>query len=120
MTPPAKTSVSVKANGNTVAFSWKTPKDNVGVTGFVLKFGSEEFKLEGDATSLVLENIPKGTQNFELFAFDAAGNSSVTTGKVTVKTELAITPVSDSDFIVDTEIDGSMLDNSGLLKGILA
>ncbi|MDD4817503.1 MAG: AIDA repeat-containing protein [Victivallaceae bacterium] len=122
VTAPAKTSVSVKADGNTVSLSWKTPKDNVGVTGFILKYGEEEIKLDGGATGVVLENIPKGTQSFELFAFDAAGNSSVTSGKFTVKTELAILTPNDgnTDFIAGSEIDGSTWDDAALLKGLLA
>ena len=39
MTAPEKASVKAEAEENSLFLSWKTPKDNVGVTGYILKRG---------------------------------------------------------------------------------
>ncbi|MGE4301394.1 MAG: hypothetical protein AB7F40_07315, partial [Victivallaceae bacterium] len=96
-TAPAKVSLKAKVNGNTITLSWATPKDNVGVTGYTLRYGQNlenTVTLEAGALGFEIDAATKGTWNYELTAFDAAGNqSSAATGKSVIKTDLAQTGI---------------------------
>ena len=92
MTAPSAVSVSAKISGNDATLTWKKPKDNVGVTKYVLKYGAKLEKsvtLSGSATKYVIAGLAKGTYKYSMVAYDAAGNASkVKTGKLTIKQEL--------------------------------
>ncbi|MEI3039921.1 MAG: fibronectin type III domain-containing protein [Victivallales bacterium] len=93
VTAPKNVSVQAKVEGNSVALSWKQPKDNVGVVGYELRYGQNlETKLTFDSsvTSYNVQNLSAGNYLFQVLAFDAAGNySDPKIKKATVK-ELAL------------------------------
>mgnify|MGYP005888559869 CR=1 FL=1 len=92
MTAPGNVSVKAKVEGNSLLLSWKTPKDNVGVTGYILKHGANlehsEF-LAADKLAFRIDGIAKGSYQYQLIAVDAEGNESKPkNGKATIKTDL--------------------------------
>ncbi len=93
MTAPVTVSVKAKVEGNSLSLTWKTPKDNVGVTGYILKHGVNLEKtetLKASQLSFRIDNIAKGSYQYQIVAVDAAGNQSkAKSGKATIKTELA-------------------------------
>jgi len=90
MTAPATVSLSAKVSGNNATLTWKKPKDNVGVTKYVLKYGNKSVTLSGSATKYVIYGLNKGTYSYSMIAYDAAGNASkAKTGKITIKQPLA-------------------------------
>ena len=90
MTAPATVSLSAKVSGNNATLTWKKPKDNVGVTKYVLKYGNKSVTLSGSATKYVIYGLNKGTYSYSMIAYDAAGNAGkAKTGKITIKQELA-------------------------------
>ncbi len=79
VTAPKNVSVQAKVEGNSVALSWKQPKDNVGVVGYELRYGQNlETKLTFDSsvTNYNVQNLSAGNYLFQVLAFDAAGNYS--------------------------------------------
>jgi hypothetical protein len=93
MTKPGTVSVKAKVSGNSVTLTWKKPKDNVGVTRYVLKYGANLEKsvtLSGSKTAFVISGLDKGKYKYSMVAYDAAGNASkVKTGKMTIKQSLS-------------------------------
>jgi len=90
MTAPATVSLSAKVSGNNATLTWKKPKDNVGVTKYVLKYGNKSVTFSGSATKYVIYGLNKGTYSYSMIAYDAAGNASkAKTGKITIKQPLA-------------------------------
>jgi len=90
MTAPATVSLTAKVSGNNATLTWKKPKDNVGVTKYVLKYGNKSVTLSGSATKYVIYGLNKGTYSYSMIAYDAAGNASkAKTGKITIKQPLA-------------------------------
>ena len=92
MTAPGNVSVKAKVEENSLLLSWKTPKDNVGVTGYILKHGANlehsEF-LAADKLAFRIDGITKGSYQYQLIAVDAEGNESKPkNGKATIKTDL--------------------------------
>ncbi|MEI3001671.1 MAG: fibronectin type III domain-containing protein, partial [Victivallis sp.] len=81
-----------KVEGNSLQLSWKTPKDNVGVTGYILKHGvnlEHTETLTANKLSFQIDGIAKGTYQYQLTAVDAKDNESKPkNGKATIKTEL--------------------------------
>lgn len=95
MTAPGNVSVKAKVEGNSLLLTWKTPKDNVSVTGYILKHGvnleCSEFLAAGEL-NFRIDGIAKGSYQYQVIAVDAAGNESkAKTGKATIKTELLLT-----------------------------
>ena len=92
MTAPGNVSVKAKVEGNSLLLSWKTPKDNVGVTGYILKHGvnlEHTEPLTANKLSFQIDRIAKGTYQYQLTAVDAEDNESKPkNGKATIKTEL--------------------------------
>ena len=92
MTAPGSVSVKAKVEGNSLQLSWKTPKDNVGVTGYILKHGvnlEHTETLTANKLSFQIDGIAKGTYQYQLTAVDAKDNESKPkNGKATIKTEL--------------------------------
>ena len=92
MTAPGNVSVKAKVEGNSLLLSWKTPKDNVGVTGYILKHGvnlEHTETLTANKLSFQIDGIAKGTYQYQLTAVDAEDNESKPkNGKATIKTEL--------------------------------
>ena len=92
MTAPGSVSVKAKVEGNSLQLSWKTPKDNVGVTGYILKHGvnlEHTETLTANKLSFQIDGIAKGTYQYQLTAVDAEDNESKPkNGKATIKTEL--------------------------------
>ncbi len=92
MTAPGSVSVKAKVEGNSLLLSWKTPKDNVGVTGYILKHGANlehTETLTANMLSFQIDGIAKGSYQYQIVAVDAAGNESkAKAGKATIKTEL--------------------------------
>ncbi len=92
MTAPGSVSVKAKVEGNSLQLSWKTPKDNVGVTGYILKHGvnlEHTETLTANMMSFQIDRIAKGTYQYQLTAVDAEGNESkAKAGKATIKTDL--------------------------------
>ena len=92
MTAPGSVSVKAKVEGNSLQLSWKTPKDNVGVTGYILKHGANlehTETLTANMMSFQIDRIAKGTYQYQLTAVDAEDNESKPkNGKATIKTEL--------------------------------
>ena len=92
MTAPGNVFVKAKVEENSLLLSWKTPKDNVGVTGYILKHGANlehsEF-LAADKLAFRIDGIAKGASQYHLIAVDAEGNESKPkNGKATIKTDL--------------------------------
>lgn len=95
MTAPAAVSAKAKVEENSLFLTWKTPKDNVGVAGYILKHGVNLEKTEtltASQLSFQIDGIAKGNYQYQIVAVDAAGNQSkVKSGKATIKTELPMT-----------------------------
>ena len=94
MTAPGNVSAKAKVEENSLLLSWKTPKDNVGVTGYIIRHGSSlenEVFLAAEETNFRIDGIAKGIYQYQIIAVDDAGNESKPkTGKVTIKTEPAV------------------------------
>ena len=92
MTAPGNVSVKAKVEGNSLLLSWKTPKDNVGVTGYILKHSvnlEHTETLTANKLSFQIDGIAKGTYQYQLTAVDAEDNESKPkNGKATIKTDL--------------------------------
>ena len=89
MTAPSKVSVKTRVSGNNVTFTWSTPKDNVGVAKYILKYGNKTVTLNKSAKKYTITGIDSGTCRYSMVAVDAAGNKSkAKSGKFTVKQSL--------------------------------
>ncbi|MBQ9803657.1 MAG: AIDA repeat-containing protein, partial [Lentisphaeria bacterium] len=90
MTAPSNVAVKVKVSGNNAVLTWKKPKDNVGVTKYILKYGSKTVTLKGSVTKYAITGLNKGKYSYSMVAVDAANNKSkAKTGKITIKQPLA-------------------------------
>jgi len=90
MTAPSNVAVKVKVSGNNAVLTWKKPKDNVGVTKYILKYGSKTVTLKGSVTKYTITGLNKGKYSYSMVAVDAANNKSkAKTGKITIKQPLA-------------------------------
>ncbi len=98
MIAPAAVSAKAKVEENSLFLTWKMPKDNVGVTGYILKHGVNLEKTEtltASQLSFRIDGIAKGNYQYQIVAVDAAGNQSkVKSGKATIKTELSMAALS--------------------------
>ena len=76
---------STGASENSVGLAWDASEDNVGVTGYVVTYGSETVEVEG--TSTTVTGLAENTEyTFTVVAKDAAGNTSDAGGPLTVRT----------------------------------
>jgi len=109
MTAPATVSLSAKVSGNSVVFSWKKPKDNVGVTKYVLRFGvnlEKSITLSASQLKYAVPMLNKGTYKYSMVAYDAAGNASkAKTGKFTIKQ--ALTPAQAASAMFEAEFEST-------------
>lgn len=91
VTAPGKVSVKAKVAEDTLLLTWDKPQDNVGVTGYELRYGASLEHTEtfgADQLAFELDNLARGDYFYELTAFDAAGNrSDAKVGKATIKWE---------------------------------
>ena len=79
MTAPGNVSIKAKVEENSLLLIWKTPKDNVGVTGYILKYGvnlEHTEILAANELSFRIDGIAKGSYQYQIVAVDAAGNES--------------------------------------------
>ena len=94
MSAPGNVSAKATVEENSLLLSWKTPKDNVGVTGYILKHGvnlENEAFLAAEELNYRIDGIAKGIYQYQITAEDEAGNLSKSkTGKVSIKTELPV------------------------------
>ena len=94
MSAPGNVSAKATVEENSLLLSWKTPKDNVGVTGYILKHGvnlENEAFLAAEELNYRIDGIAKGIYQYQITAEDEAGNlSKPKTGKVSIKTELPV------------------------------
>lgn len=92
VTAPKNVSVQAKVEGNSVELNWKQPKDNVGVAGYELRYGQNletKLTLDSSVTSYKVQNLSTGSYQFQVLAFDAAGNYSDPKIKTATVRELA-------------------------------
>ena len=90
MTAPSNVSVKVKVSGNNAVLTWKKPKDNVGVTKYILTCNGKTVTLKGSVTKYTITGLNKGKYSYSMVAVDAANNKSkAKTGKITIKQPLA-------------------------------
>ncbi len=76
----SKTSVQQDASGTVV--SWDEPYDNVGVTGYFFRYGTDAAELNEIVLSgnqFVFDNVANGVYYWQAAAFDASGNISAWT-----------------------------------------
>jgi len=102
MTAPSTVSVKTKISGNNATLTWKKPKDNVGVTKYILKYGSKTVSLSGSVTKFTITGLAKGSYKYSMVAVDAAGNKSkVKSGKFTIKQALAPAKAAEALYAAD-------------------
>ena len=90
MTAPSNVAVKVKVSGNNAVLTWKKPKDNVGVTKYLLTCNGKTVTLKGSVTKYTITGLNKGKYSYSMVAVDAANNKSkAKTGKITIKQPLA-------------------------------
>ena len=80
--------LNASADHRNVSITWDSASDNVAVTGYKLTFNGQVYDLDADATSYGFDNLKRGSYEYKLEAFDAAGNmvsSSANTVSVTPK-----------------------------------
>ncbi|MGW5054240.1 fibronectin type III domain-containing protein [Actinokineospora sp. NPDC004072] len=76
------------ASQNSIGLAWDASSDNVGVTGYVVAYGSESVEVAG--TSTTITELSADTEySFTVVARDAAGNTSAAAGPLTARTEQA-------------------------------
>jgi chitinase len=79
---------STGKTSTTVSLSWSASTDNVGVTGYIVLYGTTSVNVTG--TSAVLTGLsPNTTYDFTVKARDAAGNLSGASAALQVKTDAA-------------------------------
>ncbi len=86
-TPPTNLR-STSASANSVGLAWNASTDNVGVTGYeIFKDGELAGTADGNATSTTISALtPDTTYTFTAKARDAAGNRSLASNEISVKT----------------------------------
>ncbi|NDI35828.1 fibronectin type III domain-containing protein [Chengkuizengella sediminis] len=121
-TPPTNLVVT-DVSENSVSLSWSASSDNMGVTAYDVLKGSELVATVTDTNATILDLNPNQTYTFTVKAKDAAGNFSMTSDIVSVKTDtgdleaptspmnLTVTAVTDKS--VSLSWDASM-DNVGI------
>ncbi len=81
------------ASYNTVNLTWSASTDNTGVTGYTIYRDTVPVDTVGAVTSYSNKSLqPSTTYSFQVQAFDAAGNKSTLSSKVTVTTPAPTTP----------------------------
>ena len=92
VTSPSKVSVKSKISGNQIQLKWSTPKDNVSVAGYTLRYGmnlENTAALDESAVDFEFDAPSKGNWYYELTAYDEAGNQSkAAIGRATIKNDL--------------------------------
>ena len=99
VTPPSKPSFQIrKADENHYELSWKTPKENVGVAGYEVRYAAasgdlndplQPWKTVGNSASLTLEDA--GSYLIQMSAYDASGNVSYSSvKKINVKSDMTL------------------------------
>ena len=99
VTPPSKPSFQVrKTDENHYELSWKTPKENVGIAGYEVRYAAapgdlndplQSWKTAGNSVSLTLENA--GGYLVQMCAYDTSGNVSYSSvKKINVKSDMAL------------------------------
>jgi chitinase D len=99
VTPPSKPSFQVrKTDENHYELSWKTPKENVGIAGYEVRYAAapgdlnaplQSWKTMGNSVSLTLENA--GGYLVQMCAYDTSGNVSYSSvKKINVKSDMAL------------------------------
>ncbi|MFC5287376.1 fibronectin type III domain-containing protein [Actinokineospora guangxiensis] len=79
---------STGAAQDSVGLAWDAASDNVGVTGYVVSYGSETVEVAG--TSTTVTGLSADTEySFTVVARDAAGNTSAASAPVTARTAAA-------------------------------
>jgi len=61
--------------GDTVTFRWTAATDNTAVAGYILKIGGNEYNVTG--STYQLQKAAVGTFDYQILAYDAAGNRSL-------------------------------------------
>lgn len=86
--PTAPTNVKATASSyNTVALTWTASTDNVGVTGYTILRDTVPIATVGKVTSYSDATLSANTTySYQVQAFDAAGNKSAASSKVSVTT----------------------------------
>ncbi|MDQ6419014.1 fibronectin type III domain-containing protein [Paenibacillus sp. LHD-117] len=78
---------SMGATSTSVGLSWNASNDNVGVTGYIVTYGSSSVTVPGTATSTTISGlVPSTSYTFTVKARDAANNQSAASAPVTVVT----------------------------------
>lgn len=74
--PSAPSGLQVTArSGSSISLAWSASTDNIGVTGYIVSYGSTNVNVSG--TSAVISGLAAGTTyTFSVKAVDAAGNQS--------------------------------------------
>ncbi|MFB9329984.1 fibronectin type III domain-containing protein [Paenibacillus aurantiacus] len=85
--------LSTAKTATTVSLAWGASTDNVGVTGYTVKYGSVSKDVTGTSTQIT-GLAPDTNYTFTVVAKDAAGNVSPASGAVTVRTNAASGDVS--------------------------
>lgn len=85
--PTAPTHVtSMSKSATSVSLSWTASTDNVGVTGYIVYYGSQSVSVTG--TSTVISGLtPDTSYTFTVKAVDARGNQSAASTPLTVTTD---------------------------------
>ncbi|TYP74076.1 chitinase [Paenibacillus methanolicus] len=82
--------LSSAKSSTTVSLAWNASTDNVGVTGYTVKYGSVSKEVTGTSAQIT-SLAPDTNYTFTVAAKDAAGNVSPSSGPVTVRTAIAST-----------------------------
>ncbi|MCG8702297.1 MAG: cellulase family glycosylhydrolase [Bacteroidales bacterium] len=72
--------------GNSVELRWKASTDNIGVTGYKV-YQDNQFVQNTSSTGLKIAGLPAGNYQFQVSAFDAAGNESKLSNQANVTIE---------------------------------
>ena len=106
VTPPSKPSLQVKKmNENLYALTWKTPKDNVGIAGYEVRYttstGDLNYPLQSWKTlenGASLKLYRAGSYIVQMCAYDTSGNMALSSvKKITVKQDMLPIYASASD-----------------------
>ncbi|KGL38188.1 chitinase [Listeria newyorkensis] len=81
-----------KVTGDGVVLNWSVSKDNVGVTGYKVYRDSKEIAMVTKPTYTDKNVTPGESYSYTIKAFDAAGNISADSNKVTAKIPVSTTP----------------------------
>ena len=106
VTPPSKPSIQVKKTSeNLYQLTWKTPKDNVAIAGYEVRYTTasgdlnnplQSWKTMENGASLTLTRA--GSYIVQMCAYDTSGNAAYSSvKKITVKTDMALSYSSASD-----------------------